>query len=326
MPSPPPLLLLFLFHIQQPIPGRGPTESAPPQHIHPTPPPGGGGGRTFKPFVSLSQVDKTYDAKSCGGGQETIDRDGCYFGCLGSGGGRETCRWVTTKGGLGPLVGDNDFAVDCDVTLGDLARDTQWTSGKDSPRVEFTIGGPGTTGKNCCGFSVCVNIRDGTLHMEAEDASGKGHTGTVYCDDSKGNRPCTHIGASISGGKALFRSTIHLRWEVRSDGHNWYYIGEATGPKGTVSNRNNPIKNPTSPGTHGKILAPFPYERYAPGNKIARDPDRIRTDSVLPVDYNGGPTVTILGKNTYGRGWWDEGGWDDGFDEGFYYDYYPGYG
>jgi hypothetical protein len=127
--------------------------------------------QTFKPFRPQS-------GKYNG---QTIDSNGCYLGNL-SGGKRDTCRWVAN---VDSNIKDNDYAIDCDVTLGNRSTDNEWPH--DDPRVEITSGGPGSTGKNCCGFTMSINIKDGTLHMESEDWSGVrkvGHsTGTYYCDD-----------------------------------------------------------------------------------------------------------------------------------------------
>ena len=167
---------------------------------------------------------------------------------------RETCRM---NGDVDPLVGDNDYAIDCDVTLGNCLTDSEWP--KENPRVEITSAGPGSHDGLCCGFTVSVNIKDGTLHMESEDwshASGKeGHsTGTTFCDDSKSGKKCSSVG-SISGGQQLFGKTIHIHWDVRRDGSgNLYYTGEATGPGNKKVSKT--IMNPTSPGTGGKPIIP----------------------------------------------------------------------
>jgi hypothetical protein len=252
-------------------------------------------------MTTSAQIFKPFRPQSGTYHGQTINSDGCYTGHLSSGK-RDTCRWVAD---VDQIVTDNDYAVDCDVTLGNRSADSEWPH--DDPRVEITSGGPGSTGKNCCGFTMSINIKDGTLHMESEDwsgASGKvGHTtGSYYCDDRTGKpKFCTTQNASISDGQPLFQKRVHIHWEVRRDNAgNVYYIGEASGPGGTVSNRNNPIRNPTSPGLKGSVLIPG---HYAPDSKKAKDPNRIRVDSAgLAVDFNGGPTVTILGKNTYKQG------------------------
>jgi hypothetical protein len=179
--------------------------------------------------------------------------------------------------------------IDCDVTLGSRSTDTEWPH--DTPRVEITSGGPGSTAQNCCGFTASVNIPGGELHMESEDWSkskGKvGHsTGQTYLDK----------GPSISGGQDLFNKTVHIRWMYQTDSQNNTYYTAAAWLKGQqpVSRT---VTNISSPGLNGKKLI---LGKFAPGAKIANDPSRVRVDSAgLQIDFHGGPTVTILGKNTY---------------------------
>jgi hypothetical protein len=125
----------------------------------------------------------------------------CRVGNLSSHGKRDTCRW-----NFDTTVGHNDYAIDCDVTLGQgppQSTDSEWP--KDEPRLEITSGGPGSTSHNCCGWTVAVNNKDGTLHLETEDWSpGKkmSTTGSVYL-----NR-----GTSISNSQPIFGKTVYIRW------------------------------------------------------------------------------------------------------------------
>jgi hypothetical protein len=69
--------------------------------------------------------------------------NGCYLGDLTHPNKRRRCRY---EANLYPVVGDNDYAIDCDVTLGDgppAAEDTEWP--KDNPGIEITSGGPGAS-------------------------------------------------------------------------------------------------------------------------------------------------------------------------------------
>jgi hypothetical protein len=218
-----------------------------------------------------------------------VGKTECHIGNLSSHGKRDTCRW-----NFDATVGDNDYAIDCDVTLGQgppQSTDSEWP--KDEPRLEITSGGPGSTSHNCCGWTVAVNNKDGTLHLETEDWSpGKkmSTTGTVYLAR----------GTSISNNQPIFGKTVHIRWVYQSDAQgNAYYSGYAA-LKGLQPVYFPVIKNPTSPGLKGAVLIPG---HFAPGYKKANDPSRIRVDSAgLVVDFHGGPTVTILGKNTYKQG------------------------
>ena len=125
------------------------------------------------------------------------------------------CRWNFDALAIAQ---DNDYRIDCDVTLRDSwnkERDSQYT--KDTPRLEITSGGPGSHDKtSCCGFSLCVNCATGRLHIETEDWSQGGSTGTVYLDKRD----------SISGGKPIFGKTVHICWIYQSDTQgNVYYWG-----------------------------------------------------------------------------------------------------
>jgi len=261
--------------IPQTIPGRGPTQSTPPQQVITSPPTG---GRTFKP-----------------GKQE------CRVVNLKSHGHRDTARWnfdVISQ------VGNNDYMIDVDVTLGNSwnkEKDSEYP--KDTPRLEITSGGPGSHDKtSCCGFSLCVDCADGRLHVETEDWSQGGSTGTVYLKK----------GESISGNKPIFGQTVHLRWIYQSDTQgNVYYSGYAQ-MKGGMAVPFPVTKNPSSPGLHGAKLIPG---KFAPGIYIANDPSRVRVDSAGCANFNGGPTVTILGKNTYKGNYYQ--GWTRGSD--YYY-------
>jgi len=136
-------------------------------------------------------------------------------------------------------------------------------------------------------FTISVNIKDGTLHFESEDWSGKSEGN---CDDSKSNK-CSNAG-SISGGQALFGKTIHIRWMYQNKGDRHTYTGSASYGSKTATGQ---IVNPTSPGLNGKLLIPF---QNWTGNGHASDKDRIRVDSagLTHVDFHGGPVVRILPK------------------------------
>lgn len=207
------------------------------------------------------------------------DSNGCYNVKYHSGGSGISCRRTADLS----YIGDKSYRIDATVDIGPMkvAKDQEFS---------ITSGGPGSTGKNCCGFTVRVNLNDGTLQLESEDWSQGGTTGATYCKGAS----CVPSGqpSSISGGKPLYNTNgVKLAWVViRDGGGHATYHAEATGPAGTVISKSF-TDPPAHKGNTGPAVIPF---KVISGSRVANgDGDRVRLDSAANVTFHD-PVVTIL--------------------------------
>lgn len=267
---------------QQPIqptippttPGRGPTQTVPPQIVTT---PIQGGGTIFYPYKPRSD-----------GGKELPN--GCEPVKV-SKGHTNSCRWeaptdVMKSHGLATT----SYRIDGLLDLGDQAD-------SNNQELSITTGGPGSTDANCCGFTGRINIKDGTLQMESEDwtnhDSGGGTTGNTLCRGAN----CTDGPLkSISGNKPLYNTkNIGISLIVQNDGNNASYTMVVTGPAGTITSKT--FKNPPAhKGSTGPAIIPY---KFIHQGKVTNDGDRIRVDSCKTMNFHGGPKVTILPRGFY---------------------------
>lgn len=254
------------------IPSTSPTPITPPQPIITTPP--NAVGAPFHPFTPW----KGFASSAVGGCRQVGSHSG--------GKSFRSCRVVADDNYMRSKIGNNGYRIDAVIDLGEH-------TGEDNQEMSITSGGPGSNSGLCCGFTVRVNLNNGTMRMESEDWSQGGTTGAKYCEGAS----CVSGGlSSISGGRPVYGSPgkptrVNLSWVVTRSGNSATYHGEATGPAGTV--KTNPITNPHAHKSGGPPIIPF---QQISGGKPASDSHRIRVDSAKTVNFNT-PNVTVL-KNT----------------------------
>jgi hypothetical protein len=142
---------------------------------------------------------------------------------------RDTCRQQIKD--IKSIIGHGqDYGIVASGTVGNFSgapgckEDFRTCNGGGAdPDTEITSGGPGSTGRDCCGISIGVHNRNGYIYAATEDWSGPSGKATYLCDDDPHSRakPCTQKGVAAPGlGNGAYGQPLNLQWYVsHSSGH-----------------------------------------------------------------------------------------------------------
>jgi hypothetical protein len=199
---------------------------------------------------------------------------------------RDSCRYEKDFG-----VNFQNYRVNTNVAVGGK---TDQVSNSEN-RLEITSGGPGIGHGGCCGFSICYNLRDGTLHVEDENWSGGHHqTSKCICDDSSTKcQVCTTKGNSISklvGSKdgTLYNTTFSFTWQVYHQSGHVYYDAFVKGQK---------VYSVTDPAGSKGIIDPAKPISPSTGHEKDYDPNntvRIRIDGSRETIISGSSLTELV--------------------------------
>jgi len=256
----------------------------------PGPPPSTGPvTNVFYPFVPAGSPQ--LKSAFAYGFADDYDQNGCKPEHYPDGTGR-TCRWVAPNHIMQQNIGSSGYRIDATIHIGDPIDH------RFNEELSITSGGPGSVSgsSSCCGFTTRVNIKDGTLQMEAENGAKTEHT---YCRGEhcvEQGQPYS-IAVHDSNGKPqpLYNSDVSLSWVW--DGQAYHM--EATGPsRQTVVSKKLTAQDAA---VRGQALVPF---KWIDGRRTAEDSHRVRVDSTKSVNF-GNPKVSVLSPT----GGWMPLGW-----------------
>ena len=148
----------------------------------------------------------------------------------GSGGGSfRSCRVVADDNLMKSKIGTNGYRIDAILDIGAH-------TGENNQEESITSRGPGSDPGNCCGFTVRINLNNGTLRMESEDWSEGGTSGAKYCE---GSSCISGSLTSITNGKSVYGTSskptrVKLSWIVTMSGGRATYMVRLLGLQGRL--------------------------------------------------------------------------------------------